>query len=501
MKISGYDLYSSTSNSIGLFKEIKQTNQKNSFINNLILEPGYIRASNVSQVGCLAGVIDSGYIYNIRIDADSLVVLGKNAVGGLAGVIKGEFIINGIESNVGANATFRSAGSKINIYTGKFNTGSSMSNNLSSVSYAGAIAGIVEGYDNRFSSEVYLDNYYKISNCYVYGLIYIGETVGGAFGYVGERAMVSNITFEASSSTFLKAVYYSGGIVGENRGIVANSVSKSSTITYGIYDASLVDSSILSSFAIVNGGIVAVNYGGLIYNCTNENAVVSKYHLATVGGICGRNSYGTLVKVKNTGLVYGLFAGGITGSDYTRFTLTNTGNATGSVSDGTKYALPSKIIDYSKIKLDNTTISSSVQYQNIQNLDNWFEKQYRDLDNISKSLSNFYSYTLGNTADETSYNYKQVLGSIIAITDAIAYNYNVLTSNLALQYNADKAENESVIENKNSNILKCGNDLNNHLYQNGNDIKFYYFVSVLNATYDFWNLSNGYNGAFVKIVD
>ena len=439
-------------------------------------------------------------------------------MGGLAGIIKGNFRINGISSNVGANASFRQTiGSKLNIYTGKIQTNSVTSNNISVVSYAGAIAGIVEGYNNMVNSAVSIYNYSRITNFFVSGdITVIGEVVGGMFGFVSEQTYAENLTFEAGSSAVLKGVYYTGGLVGENRGVITNATVKADENKLDLFFSETE-----TKFSLVSGGIVAVNYGGLIHNSTNYANVVSNYHLATVGGIAGRNSHGTIAGCKNLGGLYGLFTGGIVGADYDFTTMNKSGNATGSVTDATRYALPTENKDYTSLDLtvgEEHLTTQAYQGVTIENLNNWFEKQISFMEKLNKSLESFYQVQKGTTETETNVKTNRVLGAIVGVTDKdIVYSYDSDSARLVISIDSnnngwDNLDPQLVNQITAGGELYSNSDIYNpeaekddqytklqqYLYVN-EEVLHYYFVAVTNASYDFWNLNNGYSTGYAKI--
>lgn len=556
MIISAFGLYSTSEiSSIGLFKEIKQTSMKSSYVNNLVLKPVGIRASNSNTVGVLAGIIDSGYIYNVTIDKESLVVLGKNAVGGLAGIIKGSFNINGISSNVGANAIFRqTVSSKTNIYVGKFNSGSADYTNINSVSYAGAIAGIVDAYDYRVSPNISNGSYYKIKNCNVLGrVVIVGETIGGAFGLVTERSMATNIKFNARDESYLKGVYYSGGVVGENRGVL-----KDANLTMSLEKETLFDANLTGEFSNVIGGIVAVNYGGLIYNPVVQAHVINYNSLSTSGGICGRNSYGTIVNPTFNGVVYGLFAGAIAGTDYTFDTLNNTGNSVGVVTDATKISLPTEYQSYSALRFDNSAEILPKHYQaiNFDMIKTWYNTQKTAFEGKYNPVGTFYSYSTNEIVEDVKINYSKALGAVVAMTDKY-FNYTLTNNTLDLtvtdeqwvdlvkltdtanmtigkyfvedpngEYtngqktyklvsiqdvpNIDSSETyyrlnrTNLKPNMKDNLTEEGevyNDLQ-AIIRDGKSPDCFFLVAVRTSAYDFWNVNSGYTDlTYVYIYD
>lgn len=76
-------------------------------VKNLNVEIVQIDGMNINMVGVLAGEVDNGKIYNITVSGDDDVVIqGLNAVGGVAGRVKGETDLVNITSNVSVKANY-----------------------------------------------------------------------------------------------------------------------------------------------------------------------------------------------------------------------------------------------------------------------------------------------------------------------------------------------------------------------------------------------------------
>lgn len=467
MLISGFGLNGASSvDAIGLFKQTD-----NALINNLSLKTIGIRASNTSAVGVLAGIVDSSKLYNINIDANNSVVMGKNAVGGLAGIIKGAFNINGIYTNVVVNSIYRqTVESKVNIYNGKFEYQTSDFDNLSSVSYSGAVAGVVDGYDNRSYSDIRLQNYYKIKNVDVTGsTLLVGEIVGGAFGFVGSRTLVDNAKFNVTTSCALKGIYYAGGIAGENRGIIQNSQVTVDDIYYNLFDANMD-----GGYANACGGIVAFNNGGLVWKSTNNANVISMNDLAVVGGVVARNVNGTIADSISTGAVYGYLAGGICGTDYSAQTFTGL-ISEGAVTTATNKGIMAEFNNYSTIS--SQIGSASIQNISIQTLKTWYLTEKEVLTAIGKPISAIYGYNYNSQADGVTLKFGKMLGAIVGKMDR-NYTLTVDKNNLTITRSDDfKIDVSDFDENKGIEFDKLNLYSNNNL-DDKNYSKLQYIIST-----------------------
>lgn len=496
MSVSGFGLYGDENvSSLGLFKETD-----NALVNNLSITTNGIRASNTSAVGILAGTITDSRIYNINIDANNSVVMGKNAVGGLAGIIKGSFNINGVYANVVANSIYRQTiDSRVNIYNGKFEYQTSNYDNLSNVSYAGAVAGIVDGYDNRTYSDVKLQNYYKIKNVKVSGnTLILGEMVGGAFGFVGERTLVDNIVFDATTSSALKGIYYAGGIAGENRGIIQNSQLIAEDTHYNLFDANMD-----GGYANICGGIVALNNGGLVWKCKNTAHVISTNDLAVVGGVVARNINGTISDSISSGAVYGYLAGGICGTDYSGETMTQLANE-GAVTTSTNRGIATKSINYSTINSQIGT--ASMQGISIKDLKSWYLKEKEVLIAIGKPLHTIYSYGYNSSAQDVTLKSSKMLAAVVGKIDS-NYTLTVTGDIITLSRSKDFKINVSDFDGDtgikfddlslySNNNLEYGryNKLQSIISKNKDKTIDYFFIcAVSNESGDIFNSNTGYS--------
>ena len=308
MNLTGIMLYSNEGlDALGLFKKLQAVEDhsvKNS-VRNLELQSTSVWASSTQAVGILAGVAEGFNLYNINLNSENLVMVGKNAVGGLAGIVHGEFDIDGIYSNVGVNSTRASTMSNYAIYMSKNNNKNPLSN-LKDVYYAGSVVGILDGYKYSYerTNEININTakYYKVKNINVSGnIVLAGDTVGGAFGLVGERVYVEGVNVNITGSIF--GSQYSAGLVGENRGVVSNA------------NIVLADE-IYANAKFVCAGVVGLNLGGLVNDVTAQVNISKNDYGYSIGGIVGRNVNGTIANVHFDGELFGYIVGGIVAADY-----------------------------------------------------------------------------------------------------------------------------------------------------------------------------------------
>ena len=413
MELNGIMLYSnevSTSNeitSIGLFKELVGTNDKNvvNSVRNLTLNATSIWASSTSSVGVLAGIIENFNLYNLTIDAESVVMVGRNAVGGVAGIIRGEFDIDQVSSNVGASSTRASTLNNYSIYMSRNNT-TNISHNLSKVYYAGSVAGILDGYDRvnyNVNDDRNIDkNYYKVQNVVVSGEISLsGDTVGSAFGFVGEQVLVNKLTVNVSG--LLSGSEYSGGAIGENRGVLTNS------------SINIADDTFRRS-QHVSAGAVGLNLGGLVKDVEVTANIIKNEYSHTVGGIVGRNVNGTIAKSHFDGEVLSYFTGGIVGANYSDEILSAATTGTGALNG--------------ECKQNTNLIPSSqvVYWNNGENVDAFVEVSL-SLNAFNKMIENSskcYSYKNDTSTNNGSLNAITIKSKVLGLVAGLSFDNSIV---------------------------------------------------------------------------
>lgn len=423
--------------SVGLFKKLVSAGDRNivNSVRNLTLQPIKVTATKTKMVGTLAGMAQDFNLYNITVDSSNLTVIGGNAVGGVVGLVRGNFDIDKVSSNVGANSTREIAGATYSIYMSVPN-GKEKSVNIANVYYSGSVFAILDGY----KTTTMVDNirhvdalsYVKARNLSASGTFSVlGETVGGAVGFVGENVIVDNAKVIMSGE--LVGEQYSAGIAGENRGIIKNSTFTAESET------------IFNRAKYVCAGIVGLNLGGLVTDSNVKNMIVNKTGTTvTVGGIVGRNFAGTVANSSFDGQMIAYFTGGIIGAEYSSAMLKNRITGSGALVYECREIIPNSVT-YKQYDIDEheeepinhlTNVSISVATFN-------FWKQ---------NLSQFYTYKLkqDNTGYEVNSSSK-VLGLVVGITDKdISIDTVELTLNLVL-FNGENAAESGYIDDADIN--------------------------------------------------
>lgn len=498
---------------VGLFGAIEGSSST-VFVRNMILQPAEIKAANTNAVGALAGIVKDSYIYNIKIDRQNLLMLGKNAVGGLAGVVKGSFDVNGISSNVSSFATYsNTSSSQYNLY--KSNYVDKGIDNISEVSYAGSIAGIVDGYVGN--TNPYLDNrdliyYRKISHITITDSIaLIGETVGGAFGFVGEYTSIDKMNYNLTETSRYQGVYVSGGLVGENRGAILNSnIYATKLQNEEIVDVNTKDA--FNNFARVNGGVVGLNIGGLIYNCSSDITVSTNINMATVGGIVGRNIEGSVLSCSVSSDLDGYFVGGIAGTDYGYDTIIAVNLQYGSATTQTKvvYNAIKNSVTYTGLAGNGDALSG---YK-----DNMLTHKF--ISRFASKVNSYYSINLDYIKDSTAnmINCSKVFGLIIGLTsrdyaisgtdivsgadkaDTDYIEYKASNNGIKISIGVEASnigEKKAVYGEREYKITPIQNIVTQDLsYINDKDTIIAYLIAH-KGSYEYWTTSSGYCNQYI----
>ncbi len=392
--------------SLGLFKKLQGASDysvKNA-VRNLKLNASSVWASSTNSVGLLAGIVEDFNIYNITIDSQDIVMVGKNSVGGLAGIVRGNFDLDQIYSNIGSNSTRATTLSNYAIYMSK-NNNKEISKNINDVYYAGSIAGIVDGYGNLSSK------YYKVQNVYVNGnIVLAGDSVGAAFGFVGERVSVNRVSINITGSIF--GSQYSAGVAGENRGMIEN------------VNVILADN-IFENARYVMSGVVGLNLGGLVKDVDVQANINRTDYGYSVGGIVGRNVNGTVANSHFDGELFAYITGGIIASDYNAEIFSANSSGGGSLTIECKSnlnsILPETRVAYGIDHLSNVSLSG------------------KTLNFMINNSNRFYSYhTEGETPSLSDVTIKnKVLGMVVGLS-CDQYIINVVDNKMMINVEKTK---------------------------------------------------------------
>lgn len=475
MTLSNIKLYLKEEiDSIGLFKALESMDDVNidNSVRNLNLEITSGWASKADALGTLSGRAIGFNLYNIKVNNQSEVLVGGNAVGGIVGYLSGEFDVDGVSSNLGVNSTRELNTYRYSIYLGHNNI--SGESNLSSVYYAGSIFGIADGHDKSrydITGERYLNGkYYEIKHAKVYNSpVLIGDSVGAVCGFVGERVRLSHVDVAAAK---FKGYQYSAGIAGENRGIIENAV-------VNIGDNSFDE----TMFAV--GGLVGLNIGGLIKD-VKVTANIIRSGSVSVGGIVARNINGTIQNAEFVGQLFGSITGGIMASDYSK-ELFEKNNAAGAI----KYSIDlDYIVPVSDVVYKENSISADpLKFENLK-----LSKETVDyfVDNISKFYI-FNKKSVGAVETVVQDNFR-AFGLLVGMTDDdslglglnIEYNeYIRLGVGSSEVTEKDFEHNEGddfyVVYNEDLHVIEAGESTKKYEIETLKNAKFYGFNRLIDS--------------------
>lgn len=391
--------------SFGLFSSIEGTDE-NASVKNLVIKPLEVYANNIKMVGTLAGYTENANLVNIKVDAEGVIVQGKNIVGGIVGLIKGDSSVVNLESNISVNANYSSSSGvsiEKNLYNGQD------SDDADRISYAGGVIGVVELNQTTLNNE-------RVRNITVNnGVKAIGEFSGFAFGLICENSGVDNIKVNISANSYINASYSAGFIAGENRGYI----NRAETINNSISDAKTVRNSPRSV-----GGIVGFNNGGVVTNSISRVNVITNSGLVA-GGIAGLTCGGSFSSNIVTGNVKALnINGGVIGYATRKEILKNIqadsiSNADETIKSnnivfisnsvvfaeiGTDSAYNGGIIGavHNTMTKDDGEISTTIKNSFIT-YNNYYKKQENIQDNKKVNLKDFGAYNCASYSQENAY--------------------------------------------------------------------------------------------------
>jgi hypothetical protein len=334
----------------GYFASIGTQSKQTGSLKNITFAPRYISLVNANSVGAVAGRVYSATLVNIKVDGftyststGGVVILGRNAVGGVVGTASGNFNFSLISSNISVNSTYRADlnGHNIEFYKGT---------NNNRISYSGLIAGVMDGYGN-------------VRNVYVYGdNVAIAENASLTFGYVGKNVIAEWIVAESSANQSIKADAFGGIIAAHNDGTLKNI-----TVT----EKNNRDSFFIGQYYIplALGNVVGYMTGGTIDTANVNAPLKANSAVLYVGGAVGLMHAGTLKNVFiNGNIVAGSTIGGLIGyaipqTSSAKFEIRDcfyNGQITSISSDSTVHV--GSVIGYTSVNISNV---KEIQYEDV----------------------------------------------------------------------------------------------------------------------------------------
>lgn len=341
--ISNISLGSSTYlENYGLFAELD-----GAVVMNLGLEVVSVHNRNAQIVGTLAGTAVDSRLIAIQLSpverrddeetVQAVSIAGYNIVGGLVGIVMGDSALNDITvTDIDIESTYYYGELKPitrnDRYTGDnlrelVYIGSSLEQMVSTLSYAGGVAGYVDIYTSigdgyiQYSTQTDVTNYNIVSIKVLNSVDIYGEVAGGLFGYLGKSTMAYDLGLEIDADIALNTTsyitaknLYAGGIVGESyAGLYAvyakYSETLQDTIDLGMLSTTATERGQISIFSYSSsdtkhlgrynnpyyiGGIIGYAGAGYIsvgYNRLNVTSNIGNdtinYHTSAIGGIVG----------------------------------------------------------------------------------------------------------------------------------------------------------------------------------------------------------------------
>ena len=215
---------------------------------------------------------------------------------------------------------------------------------------------------------------------------------------------------------------YSSGAIGENRGVVTNA------------NVTIKNPLVFNNSTYVSAGVVGFNVGGLVQNTTANFTSEREQGIdITIGGIVGRNIYGTVTDSTFTGKIVAYFTGGIIGAEYQTSSLNKVVSGSGAIYDESRLAvLPDSNIAYK-------ATSSSEAIQHLTNTAISVETLAYWLNNLNKFYS-IRNIECEDISEDGVIVYNKVLGLCVGVTDkynaSLIYNYGLDTQQQLFMFNS-----------------------------------------------------------------
>ena len=345
--------YSKTIDSFGLFNTIKGSSYGTGVVKNLRIVPLKVNANYIFTVGTLCAKVVGGRVYNIIVDSDEVVVKGKNIVGGVIGMVLDniridqkyyEFlsddlvgvktvyktIVQNITSTINVNATSRVSSTNYFLLANINSSKSSFYEQNIKVAYSGVAIGAViqSSGTNRLNKAGVYD--VKV----VGKSIALGEIVGTAIGFVGEKSYVDLVSVGINNNQYINASLIAGGVIGENRGLVSRATiehesgqdiidarNEPETATGGqninFFSPRSISTGGSKGADLAIGGVIGFNNGGSLENSYSRIDVRNIY-TTIAGGLVGITVGGEFYNCYVSGSVYaGRIIGGVIGATST----------------------------------------------------------------------------------------------------------------------------------------------------------------------------------------
>lgn len=305
LKISGVNINCDDRvDSAGYFATIG-TNTKVGIVKNFTFIPEQLNFPNAYKTGAIAGTVLGSGIYNVSVKianlTQTLVVKGKNFVGGIAGHVLNSSVFNSqiincvSELNVNATALSQTSEEEMKNSTAIYLPTQAIINiNIAAIS--GGVVGFMQGGTMAY--------------CRSSAQIVLGQISGGVVGALGASATMNKSTSTISDSSYIRSSFVAGGLVGLNYGDIIESTVIGNASNY-FRNASVAP--------VALGGIVGMNYGNIKYFDKDDTKATISLDIDNidtdyVGGVVGILRSGTIKNYAFEGNLRGCTCvGGIAG--------------------------------------------------------------------------------------------------------------------------------------------------------------------------------------------
>jgi len=486
MQIDGIylDVISPSTSEIGLFANIKNAYVKNL---NLNFVSGTYSTLLATYSGGLAGKISDSVISNINLNGVGTTITGNNFAGGLAGLIDGESLIVGVTTNMNVSVN-RTSTSVYNLYYNQADYeairqlgyhNDSYSNYLTTMSYAGALAGVIDitSSDDSVYNLSYIEiNGYRMSTSVDYNIR--ADFAGGVAGYAGSGVNALRVKYNVGSNDKIYGRYTAGGLFGVGLGRVTASQVTAEEDTQFNYDNEISkyvlaldanNEGTLNTSSIGNLNLLTSEkyVGGLIGLAINAN-INSSYSRASltgkvIGGLIGASVATSTVysyAVPYINLPQGwVCAGGLIGQAF------GSGNQYSSIDDVREFT------DYCAILINNSNKGTTIQNAFstlIIDVNNSNNIKNNDADgkfsNVNQNGILDYSvaqssYVSGGSSSSASSVAQPLIGVYVAQLSETAYSSNGFNVGLGLSANIGVKDINEVYNLNHVNHSATYNDL------------------------------------------
>ena len=264
----------------------------------------------------------------------------------------------------------------------------------------------------------------------------------------------------------LSGSQYSGGAVGENRGVLYNA------------NITIADETFKRS-QYVSAGAVGFNLGGLVKEVDVTANIIKTEYSQTSSGIVGRNVNGTIANAHYDGEIISYFAGGIVGANYSDEILLSATTGTGAIHGECKQN--SNLIPTAQIAYwDND--------EKVENFDN-VSLSINALNKMIDNLTKFYSYKNDTSTNNGTLSSITIKSKVLGLVAGLSYNTNAVSKTDNCYHINYDTQNNKIIFNSSVSSVSYVDSVNDVILKDAtndaDDVKFNFTnVNVLDIAID-----------------